>query len=169
MAWRQIADKPLSEPTLTRFTLMHICGSRGRWVTIMACWSQIKICMKFWWHGTSFCIATYSTLWEKTPITRGFPSQMINDAELWCFLCSLSEQSVEQSVELPMIWPAIMLMRRHRTGLMSENLGNPLYSSSAGQNGRHFADDVFRCIFVNEKFSILIKISLKCAYGFNWQ
>ena len=29
------------------------------------------------------------------------------------------------------------------------------------QNGRHFADDVFRCIFMNEKFSILNKISLK--------
>ena len=32
---------------------------------------------------------------------------------------------------------------------------------SRGQNGRHFADDIFRCIFVNEKFSTLIKISLK--------
>ena len=30
-----------------------------------------------------------------------------------------------------------------------------------GQNGRHFADDVFKCIFVNEKFGILIHISLK--------
>ena len=34
-------------------------------------------------------------------------------------------------------------------------------SSSPGQNGRHFADDIFSCIFVNEKFCILIKISLK--------
>ena len=30
-----------------------------------------------------------------------------------------------------------------------------------GQNGRHFADDIFRCIFVKEKFCIMIKISLK--------
>ena len=30
-----------------------------------------------------------------------------------------------------------------------------------GQNGRHFADDIFECIFVNEKVCILIKISLK--------
>ena len=29
------------------------------------------------------------------------------------------------------------------------------------QNGRYFADDIFRCNFVNEKFCILIKISLK--------
>ena len=36
-------------------------------------------------------------------------------------------------------------------------------SSPSGQNGHHFADDIFRCIFVNEKFCILIKISLKFA------
>ena len=30
-----------------------------------------------------------------------------------------------------------------------------------GQNGRHFTDDMLRCIFVNEKFRILTKISLK--------
>ena len=36
-----------------------------------------------------------------------------------------------------------------------------LNSSSPGQIGRHFADDIFRCIFGNEKFCILIKISLK--------
>ena len=29
-----------------------------------------------------------------------------------------------------------------------------------GQNGRYFADDIFRCIFMNEKFYILIKILL---------
>ena len=35
-------------------------------------------------------------------------------------------------------------------------------SSPPGQNGCHFADDILRCIFMNEKFSILIfKISLK--------
>ena len=30
-----------------------------------------------------------------------------------------------------------------------------------GQDGRHFTDDIFRCIFVNEKFCILTKIWLK--------
>ena len=43
---------------------------------------------------------------------------------------------------------------------------SPLSSSAAnavspGQNGRHFTDDVFKCIFLNEKFYILIQISLK--------
>ena len=36
-------------------------------------------------------------------------------------------------------------------------------SSLLGQNGRHFTDDIFRCIFVNKKFCILIKFSLKCV------
>ena len=34
-------------------------------------------------------------------------------------------------------------------------------SSPSEQNGRLLADNIFKCIFVNEKFSILIKISLK--------
>ena len=34
-------------------------------------------------------------------------------------------------------------------------------SCPPGQNGRHVADDIFRCIFMNEKFCILIEISLK--------
>ena len=34
-------------------------------------------------------------------------------------------------------------------------------SSPPGQNGHHFADYILRCIFVNEKFHILIEISLK--------
>ena len=32
-----------------------------------------------------------------------------------------------------------------------------LNSSPPGQNGCHFADDLLKCIFVNEKFYILIK------------
>ena len=34
-------------------------------------------------------------------------------------------------------------------------------SSPPEQNGRHFTDDIFMCIFLNEKFCISIKISLK--------
>ena len=31
------------------------------------------------------------------------------------------------------------------------------------QNGRHFAEDIFKCIFLNENVWISIKISLKCV------
>ena len=33
-------------------------------------------------------------------------------------------------------------------------------SSPFRQNGHHFADDIFRCIFVNEKIYISVKSSL---------
>ena len=36
-----------------------------------------------------------------------------------------------------------------------------LNSSPPGQDGRYFAHDIFRRVFVNEEFCILIKISLK--------
>ena len=38
---------------------------------------------------------------------------------------------------------------------------NPLNTLSPRQNGRHFADDAFKCIFLNENVSISIEISLK--------
>ena len=34
-------------------------------------------------------------------------------------------------------------------------------SSPLGQNGRNYTDDIFRYVFMNEKFCILIRISLK--------
>ena len=37
----------------------------------------------------------------------------------------------------------------------------PLNSSPHEQNDHHFADNIFWCIFVNEMFHVLIKISLK--------
>ena len=37
-------------------------------------------------------------------------------------------------------------------------------SSPLGQNGRQFADDIFRCIFVNENVCISINISLKFVH-----
>ena len=36
-------------------------------------------------------------------------------------------------------------------------------SSLPGQDGRHFADDIFKCIFLNENVWILVTISLKCV------
>ena len=36
-----------------------------------------------------------------------------------------------------------------------------VYSSPPGQNGRHFAHNIFKCIFKNEKVETLIEISLK--------
>ena len=36
------------------------------------------------------------------------------------------------------------------------------------QNGCHFADDIFKCIVLNENFWILSSIIEICSLGFNW-
>ena len=41
------------------------------------------------------------------------------------------------------------------------NLGPTVNTSRPRQNGRHFTDDIFKCIFLNENVWIPIKISLK--------
>ena len=38
------------------------------------------------------------------------PLTKASDAELWCFLWSVAEQSVEQTIETPVIWDAIALI-----------------------------------------------------------
>ena len=52
----------------------------------------------------------------------------------------------------------LQLIHVSKTGCME---GIDINSYSPGQNGQHFADDILKCIVVNEKFYILIRISLK--------
>ena len=72
-----------------------------------------------------------------------------NDAELWCFLWSAPKRTAERTIGTPVIWDAIALVKAC------------CVPGITGQNGRHFADDIFKCIFGYEKFCILIKMSLK--------
>ena len=53
-------------------------------------------------------------------------------------------------------------VKYHRVsrGLNQSRLHDPLNTLRPGQNSRHFADDIFKCIFLNENASIPIKISL---------
>ena len=46
-------------------------------------------------------------------------------------------------------------------GLHKQLITTAINSCPPGQNDCHFADDIFRCIFVNKKFCILIKILMK--------
>ena len=68
-------------------------------------------------------------------------------------------------LEQPHVWPdmANKVHVKWRVTMECENVSQPgeVISSPPEQNGRHFADDIFRCIFVNEKFYSLIKISMK--------
>ena len=52
-------------------------------------------------------------------------------------------------------------LQRWMPSHMMENTPGTLLLSRPRQNGRLFADDIFKCIFLNENVWILIKISLK--------
>ena len=60
-------------------------------------------------------------------------------------------------------WPPVLNNDCHMTNKNSTYVCHYrlLTHLPLGQNGGHYADDILRCIFVNEKFCILIKISLK--------
>ena len=45
------------------------------------------------------------------------------------------------------------MLRAVADGLLIE-----INSSAFGQNGRHFSDNIFRCIIMNEKLGVLIRI-----------
>ena len=68
--------------------------------------------------------------------------------------------NTKHRIEWGMLFTFTKLRYRGRNSfqLVTYNIVN---SSPPGQNGRHFADDLFRCIFVNEHFRILNKITLK--------
>ena len=51
---------------------------------------------------------------------------------------------------------------QHQCWLLSSRLlRQPVNTLRPRQNGRHFADDIFKCIFLNENIWISIKISMK--------
>ena len=66
-----------------------------------------------WWRHQ---IETFSALLAicegNPPVTgnRWIPLTKASDAELWCFLRSALEQTVDQTIETPMIWNAIALI-----------------------------------------------------------
>ena len=49
-------------------------------------------------------------LWGEFTGDRWFPLTKASDAELWCFLWSAPQQTVEQTIEMPVIWDAIAVI-----------------------------------------------------------
>ena len=57
----------------------------GGIINISTHWRPITHDNVTWWHVNIFCII--APFWGDPSLTHGFPSQMANNAELWCFLC----------------------------------------------------------------------------------
>ena len=60
------------------------------------------------WHENNFCIT--GPVCRESTGHDGFPLQRASDPELRYFLCCQPEQTVEQTVELPMIWHIIKFL-----------------------------------------------------------
>ena len=85
----------------------------------------------------------YWPLWWESISHRWIPLVNGSNAELyicflWCYLEGYLDGDVEQTVQ----WFNTLKPR---------------------QNGRHFPDDIFKCIFLNENVWISVRISLKCV------
>ena len=99
-----------------------------------------------------------SFTWEPT-VSHGLDSNVINGTSGQLTAAWLDQTQLVRSARLQGSWPP---QKSILHSIMVESqplvLLNP---SPPGHNGDHFADDIFICIFINEKFCILIKISLK--------
>ena len=55
-----------------------------------------------------FCVT--GPLWGESTGHRQIPLTKASDMEHWCFLWSVSEQTIKQTIETLVIWDAIMLI-----------------------------------------------------------
>ena len=49
-------------------------------------------------------------LWREATGHRWIPLTKASDEELWCVFLSVTEQTVEQTIEMPVIWDDIALI-----------------------------------------------------------
>ena len=78
-----------------------------------ALWSVLKLpLISTWWYPGLRTLSALSTICNGKP-TDGFLLKRISNAELWCFLCCYPEQTVNQAVNLPLIWDVVLPMWSH--------------------------------------------------------
>ena len=92
-----------------------------------------------------------------------------DDLIYWCIYASLSINELMMSYGQN-IYRKLLIAReaRRRHFWLYSHLcvcwwPSTIDSSPPGQNGCHFTDNVYICIFMNETFCILIEISLNCV------
>ena len=83
----------------------------SHWIVALRCCIIIQTSLS---HYHVEMVSTLMVLCEDIPpIPDRFPSQKTSDAELWSFSWGITQQTVEQTVILPVIWDAITVMYPH--------------------------------------------------------
>ena len=110
MAWHRSGDKPLSEPMVVGLPT-HICVTRPQWVKVRATTTLTRYRLRaHWLMMTSSNGNITGHLWGESTSHRWILLTKASDAELWCFHWSALEQMVQQTINTPVIWDAIMLI-----------------------------------------------------------
>ena len=117
---------------------------------LMIMWYKNKVQYKHIYIHAIYCIQRrYSKRWND--VWQGNVPDSIRCKNL----CSWCQTVMHLSVL------RIICTKRWRVGVKVGPQAGVINSSPLGQNGCYFADNIFRCICMNEKFCISIKISLK--------
>ena len=144
MAWRLLGDKPLSEPMVVSL-LTHICVTRPQWIN----WTTGII---FRWNCIKIQTFSLNKIYLKMVVTL-FIWPIFFFKQLLIHTTLLDDIKSEINFEEKMC--------NNVVSIVPADVSTLLTHLPPGQNGRHFADDIFRCIFMYEKFWILIRISFK--------
>ena len=79
------------------------------------------------------------------------PLTKASDAELWCFLWPVPEQTVEQTIEMPAIWDAIMLI------MMSLEWYATVWWSLANKTAKPVSEEDFGKVFSKSYIDRLVQ------------
>ena len=121
-------------PTIRSWLLLHDVGVNfGKFACMIYRVRNISGCGRWWSHGI-----TLTTLTKK------------GQFEVWKIWIAII---IITQTTLPSAFPST----KHQLKVVVCRLN----TSRPRQNGRHFADDIFKCIFLNENVWIPIKMSLK--------
>ena len=71
--------------------------------------------------GNTFRVTGH--LWGESVGHRWIPLTKASDTEIWCYLWSVPEQTVEQTIETPVIWDAIALIMTSLQRIRSHGIG----------------------------------------------
>ena len=95
--------------------------------------------------------------------TGGFSSQKASNVELSCFFVANLIKLLNKQLSYLKLSNLKCLIAHKQQGMYGCVLSTvaSVDTLRTRQNGRNFPEDIFKCIFLNENVSILIKISLK--------
>ena len=96
-------------------TVQHICieAHNPQQATVVEVgWFMSTCCVLIMTSLNENIFRVIGPMWGESTGLRWIPLTKANDAEIWCFLWSTPEQTVEQTVETPVNWKAIAIIMR---------------------------------------------------------